>query len=111
MGGVQIAQPVAPHDIGPGEEVSTTPLRSGLVPLAPVGPPNSVRLSQACHGLVRQMWRFMRGGMSHACETLEQGGFLACRQRPAVKCSLLALYSAKTRTRYSPGQLYGSPLT
>ena len=29
-------------------------LRSGFVPLAPVGPPNFVRLSQACHRLVRQ---------------------------------------------------------
>ena len=52
----------------------------------------------------------MRGGMSHACETLEQGGFLACRQRPAVKCSLLVRYSAKTGTRYSSGLLQGSLL-
>jgi len=37
----------------------------------------------------------MRGGMAHACETLEQRGFLACRQRPAVKCSLLVRFSAK----------------
>ena len=39
----------------------------------------------------------MRGGMAHACETLEQRGFLACRQRPAVKCSLLVRYPSKNQ--------------
>ena len=47
---------------------------------------------------------------SHACETLEQKGFLARRQRLAVKCSLLVRYSAKTVTRYSSEVLQGSLL-
>ena len=64
------------HKIFENIAVSTTPLHSGLVPLAPVGPPNSVRLSQACHGLMRQIRRFYAmEEKSHACETLEQRGF------------------------------------
>ena len=39
----------------------------------------------------------MRGGIAHACETLEQGGFLACRQRHEVKCSLLVHYPTKNQ--------------
>ena len=77
-----------------------------MVPLAPVGPLNLVRLSQACHGLVRQKWGFMRGGMAHACETLERGGFLVCRQRPEVKCSLLVRYPAQNQDPlFLPGLL------
>ena len=77
-----------------------------MVPLAPVGPPNLVRLSQACHGLVRQKWGFMCGGMAHACETLERGGFLACRQRPEVKCSLLVRYPTQNQDPlFLPGLL------
>ena len=56
-----------------------TPLRSGLVPLAPVGPPNLVRLSQACHRLVRQKWRSYVRRKAQACETLHEGGLWLCR--------------------------------
>ena len=48
----------------------------------------------------------MRGGMAHACETLERGGFLACRQRPEVKCSLLVRYPAQNQDPiFLPGLL------
>ena len=56
---------------------STTPLRSGLVPLAPVGPPNFVRLSQACHRLVRQSGGYVLClRVAQACETRNEGSKL-----------------------------------
>ena len=48
----------------------------------------------------------MRGGMAHACETLERGGFLVCRQRPEVKCPLLVRYPAQNQDPlFLPGLL------
>ena len=77
---------------------STTPLRSGLVPLAPVGPHE---LSSFISGL---SWAhetnaevYAMEEKSHACETLEQRGFWLCRQRSAVKVFTPCAFLGKNR--------------
>ena len=76
-----------------------TPLRSGFVPLAPVGPPNSVRVSQACHGHVRHKWRFC-AEEAQEYETLNEGGN-GLLVTPRDDVHSLGITRLKTRTRSS----------
>ena len=71
----------------------------GFVPLAPVGPPNSVRVSQACHWLLRHKWRFWRAEEGTRVWNTSRGGALACRWCPEINVHLLGVTRLKTRTR------------
>merc|ERR1711895_46435 len=93
---------VGPRPFGvsaPDPILLLTPLRSGFVPLAPVGPPNSVRVSQACHRHVRHKWRFC-AEEAQEYETLNEGGN-GLLVTPRDDVHALGITRLKTRIRSS----------